>query len=174
MTPYAAFLRGVSPSNASMPALKAAFEAAGFTQVRTVLWSGNLVFQAPPAPPAALARRAEAAMERRLGSAFPAVVRPVEALRALLAADPYQGFRLAPGARRVITFLRQVPAAAPRLPVEQDGARLLRLEGLELFGAYVPSPRGPVFMRLIERALGKGVTTRTWETVKKVVAASER
>jgi hypothetical protein len=33
----AAFLRGVSPMNAKMPALKRAFEAAGFTQVETVL-----------------------------------------------------------------------------------------------------------------------------------------
>ena len=33
---FAAFLRGVSPMNAKMPQLKAAFEAAGFTEVKTV------------------------------------------------------------------------------------------------------------------------------------------
>jgi uncharacterized protein (DUF1697 family) len=174
MTPYAAFLRGVSPSNAKMPELRAAFEAAGFSDVRTVLSSGNLVFRAPRAGEPALARRAEAAMEQRLGTAFSAVIRPVDALRALLDSDPYQGFRLAPGAKRVVTFLRQAPKPAPALPVEQDGARILRLDGSEAFSAYVPSPRGPVFMQLIERTFGKSVTTRTWETVKKVVAASER
>ena len=31
MPRYVAFLRGVSPMNAKMPELKAAFEAAGFT-----------------------------------------------------------------------------------------------------------------------------------------------
>lgn len=45
LTRYAALLRGVSPMNARMPALKAAFEAAGFTDVRTVLASGNVVFR---------------------------------------------------------------------------------------------------------------------------------
>jgi uncharacterized protein (DUF1697 family) len=174
MTPYAAFLRGVSPSNAKMPELKAAFEAAGFADVQTVLSSGNLVFRAPRAGEPALARRAEAAMEQRLGTAFSAVVRPVEALRSLLDSDPYQGFRLAPGAKRVVTFLRQPPRPAPALPIELDGARILRLDGSEAFTAYVPSPRGPVFMQLIERTFGKRVTTRTWETVRKVVAASER
>jgi hypothetical protein len=98
----------------------------------------------------------------------------VEALRALLDSDPYQGFRLAPGAKRVVTFLPQPPRPAPALPVELDGARILRLDGSEAFTAHVPNPRGPVFMQLIGRTFGKGVTTRTWETVRKVVAASER
>src|ERR1041385_1159873 len=36
MPRYAAFLRGVMPMNCKMAALKAAFEAAGFTDVKTV------------------------------------------------------------------------------------------------------------------------------------------
>ena len=40
MKRYAAFLRGVSPMNAKMPELKKAFEAAGFTDVRTVRAGG--------------------------------------------------------------------------------------------------------------------------------------
>ena len=81
MKRYAAFLRGVSPMNASMPQLKQAFEAAGFTDVRTVLSSGNVVFSAPAAPTGQLERRAEAAMTRNLGHSFLTIVRPVEALR---------------------------------------------------------------------------------------------
>lgn len=46
MTRYVAFLRGVSPQNAKMPALKACFEAAGFEHVRTILGSGNVAFDA--------------------------------------------------------------------------------------------------------------------------------
>jgi hypothetical protein len=38
-----------------------------------------------------------------------------------------------------------------------------------VFTAYVPSSRGPVFMTLIEKTLGEALTTRTWDTVKKVV-----
>jgi uncharacterized protein (DUF1697 family) len=54
------------------------------------------------------------------------------------------------------------------LPVELEGARLLSVKGRDVFGAYVPSPKGPVFMSLIERTFGKEVTTRTWDTVAKV------
>ena len=46
MPRYAALIRGVSPMNCSMPKLKKAFEASGFGDVRTVLASGNVVFDA--------------------------------------------------------------------------------------------------------------------------------
>jgi uncharacterized protein (DUF1697 family) len=168
MPRYVAFLRGVSPMNAKMPELKKAFEAAGFTEVKTLLSSGNVVFAARGASEATLQRAAEAAMRERLGQAFLTIVRPVDALRELLASDPFRAFRLDPSAKRVLTFLRDEPAAKVKLPVEQDGARLLALHGRELFSAYVPSPKGPVFMTLIERTFGKDLTTRTWDTVAKV------
>jgi hypothetical protein len=57
------------------------------------------------------------------------------------------------------------------LPIARDGARILALDGLQAFSAYVPGPKGPVFMALIERTFGRDVTTRTWETVRKVCAA---
>src|SRR6266511_1638870 len=78
---YAAFLRGVSPMNAKMPELKKAFEVAGFADVRTVLSSGNVVFSAPAASESAIERKAEAAMQKCLGSAFPTIVRSIDALR---------------------------------------------------------------------------------------------
>ncbi len=168
MPRYAAFLRGVSPMNAKMPELKAAFEGAGFSDVRTVLSSGNVVFSARPAPEAALARRAEAAMEARLGKAFPAIVRDVEALRDLLASDPWAALRPAAGAKRVVTFLRGDPPRGVALPIARDGAAILGIVGREVLSAYLPSPDGPVFMSLIEKTFGKDVTTRTWDTVAKV------
>lgn len=170
MRRYAAFLRGVSPMNASMPELARAFERAGLAEVRTVRSSGNVVFDAPAAPETVLQRRAEVAMREHMGSAFLALVRPVEALARLLASDPYRGFRLPPGSKRVVTFLRQRPRARPALPVELGGARILRLAGAEIFSAYLPGPRGPAFMALIERTFGREVTTRTWDTVAKVAA----
>ena len=54
------------------------------------------------------------------------------------------------------------------LPIERHGARILSARNGEIFSAYLPGPRGPVFMTLIEENVGKEVTTRTWDTVKKV------
>ena len=168
MPEYAAFLRGVSPMNLRMPDLARALAATGFSDVRTLLSSGNAVFTARAASVPALERRAEQAMQATLGRSFLTIVRPVDALRALLASDPYAGARLPAGAKRVVTFLREPPGSPPALPVERDGARIVAMRGGELFSAYVPGPKGPTFMALIERTVGQAVTTRTWETVAKV------
>jgi len=168
MPRYAAFLRGVMPMNAKMPALRLAFEKAGFTEVRTVLGSGNVVFSARAASDRALQRKAEAAMQEELGRTFATIIRSIDELQALVAADPFSKYRLPADAKRIVTFLREGPARAPsRLP-EQDGARILQVSGREVFSSYVATPKGPVFMSLIEKTFGQDVTTRTWDTVKKV------
>jgi uncharacterized protein (DUF1697 family) len=164
---FAAFLRGVSPMNLKMADLKACLEGAGFRDVRTVLSSGNAVF-IDGGEAGEIERKAEDAMQERLGRRFLTIVRPVDHLREILAADPYRGFRLRTGAKRIVTFLREPPRSLPRLPIEVDGARILLVAGREAFSAYLPSPRGPVFMDLIERTFGKDVTTRTWDTVARL------
>jgi uncharacterized protein (DUF1697 family) len=171
MPRYAAFLRAVTPMNAKMPELKRCFEDAGFTEVRTLLSSGNVVFSARAASITALERKAEAAMKQRLGHSFMTLVRPLEALRQILEGDPYRSFPISPQAKRVVTFLRAAPPSKIALPVERDGARILCLKGSEAFSAYERTSRGPVFMTLIEKTFGKDVTTRTWETVIKVTSS---
>lgn len=166
---YAAFLRGVSPMNAKMPELKRAFESAGFSDVATLLSSGNVRFSARTAADAALQRKAEAAMTASLGRTFLTVVRSLDALRAVIDADPYAAYDLPSGSKRVVTFLREPHRGALALPIERDGARMLCMRGGEVFSSYIPGPNGPVFMALIEKTLGEAVTTRTWDTVKKAV-----
>ena len=171
MPRFVAFLRGVMPTNAKMPELRKAFERAGFTNVKTVLGSGNVIFDARSTSEAALTKKAEAAMAKYLGKSFPAIVRPMEALQRMIEADPFGKFRLAPKAKRVVTFLRKPQKTKPRLPIEFEGARILAMTKTEVFTAYVPHPTTPVFMTLIAKTFGKDVTTRTWDTVKKCATA---
>ncbi len=167
-TSYAAFLRGVSPMNVKMAELKKCFESAGFTDVRTVLASGNVVFTSAPAPQCALERRIEAAMAQHLDRTFTTFVRPISGLRALLVSNPYKSFSIPRGAKRVVTLLRRKAGPKLALPPEVAGAQIVCVRGTEAFSAYVPGPQGPVFMRVIEKTFGGDVTTRTWETLEKV------
>jgi uncharacterized protein (DUF1697 family) len=174
MPKFAALLRGVSPMNAKMPALKKAFEAAGFADVKTVLGSGNVVFASTGRSLPALEKKSEQAMQEELGKAFPTIVRAIDELEALLEKDPFAKFDLEPKAKRVVTFLRNEPKAKLKLPIALDGAHILLVRERAVFSAYVPSPKGPVFMSLIEKTFGKEVTTRTWETVRKIVKAAQK
>jgi len=152
------------PTNCKMPALKRAFEKAGFTNVVTVLGSGNVVFDARTTSVRALEKKAQEA------SGFPAFVRALGDLEKLLASDPYKGVPLAAQAKRIVTFVRHAPPADLELPIERDGARILRFAGGMVFSTYEPTPKGPVFMQIIGKAFGKEQTTRTWQTIEKVVS----
>lgn len=153
--------------NAKMPELKRCFESAGFTEVRTLLSSGNVVFNSRTASSDALARRLEKAMLAGLNRTFGLFIRPAKYLQDLLESDPFAKFDSSPKAKRVITFLRHAPESTMILPPSRDGARILKVAGTEAFCIYVPGPKGPVFMSLLERTFGKDITTRTVDTVRK-------
>jgi uncharacterized protein (DUF1697 family) len=154
-----------------MPELKRCFEDAGFTNVRTVLSSGNVIFDARSSSHAALESKAEACMQAALGRTFYTVVRSTEFLQALLETDPYAAFALPAHAKRVVSFLRAQYGATLALPIESDGAQILSMVGREVFTAYVRSEKGPVFMTLLEKTFGTEITTRTLDTVKKCALA---
>ena len=108
-------------------------------------------------------------LQKHLGKPFMTIVRSVDSLTQLLATDPYRAFRVK-DAKRIVTFLREPPQAKVVLPIERDGARVLAMKGCDVFTAYLPTPKGPVFMTLIAKTFGKDVTTRTWDTVTKCAA----
>lgn len=167
MPRFVALLRGVSPQNAKSAELKRAFESAGFANVRTVLSSGNVVFDTRARTVSKLERAAEDALQASMGQTFYTIVRPLAHLEELLAGDPFVAHALPAGAKRVVSFLRE--PCTPRIPLPYviGDARVLSLVGREAFSAYVPTGNDPVFMRMIEQAFGKNITTRTWETVRK-------
>lgn len=159
--------------NLRMADLKRCLEDEGFKDVRTLLSSGNVVFSVDNVPGRALEDRIESSLRRRLGREFPTLVRSMEHLRKLINSAPYARFGLSSKHKRVVTFLRTVPKHRVALPLALDGSQILDVTQREVFSAYTPSPRGAVFMTLIEKTFGKDITTRTWDTVLKVLAALE-
>lgn len=155
------------PTNAKMPELKRAFQVAGFTEVRTLLGSGNVLFSAPRSSQATLERKAEAAMQETIGRSFLTFVRPIDYLRDMLESDPFGRFVVKPVEKRVVTFLKRPAAVRIKVPVTLGAARILAHEGTEVYTAYQPGAATPEFMTLIEKTCGKDVTTRTWDTVTK-------
>lgn len=153
-----------------MEALRAAFEHAGFTDVLTVLGSGNVVFGCGATDLEAIAARAEAAMKAGLGRSFTPYVRTLDALAELVARDPFARFVVPQGAKRDVTFLpRTLPDT--KVPEPIDGAAILAIEGAHAFSFHVPRhPEGPVFMKLFARTFGEQCTTRSWDTLLKVLA----
>jgi uncharacterized protein (DUF1697 family) len=151
-----------------MPELRKAFVRAGFTDVRTVISSGNVVFTAPKSSDKSLQKKCEKAMHDSLGKSFLTIVRSVDELQEMLAGDPYLEFGVSAKAKRIVTLLLDPPTANPKLPIELHDATIHAATDRVVYSSYLPTPKGPVFMTLIEKTFGKDVTTRTWETIKRV------
>ncbi len=171
---HVAFLRGINVGRAkrvAMADLRALVEGLGYRDVRTLLNSGNVVFTAPRASPAAVAARIEAALAERLGLASRVTALAAEELAAAVAGNP-----LVAGDRDPSRLL---------VAVSGDSEGLRRLaplagedwspEALALGArvAYLWCPAGVLEIRLPEavgRALGDAVTTRNWATMTKLDA----
>ena len=171
MARFVAFLRGVMPTNAKMHELKAAFESARFTNVKTILGSGNVVFDTSVLVEAEIEAMAEEAMEKTLGRPFYTIVRPSSYLQTLVASDPYTSAGIPQNAKRVVSFMRTIQKPRMPLPLAEHHATVFLASNREVFTAYLPTDKGPVFMGLIERAFGSNVTTRTLNTVVRCASA---
>jgi uncharacterized protein (DUF1697 family) len=159
MPRYVAFLRGVSPLNARMPELKRCFERSGFSDVKTVLSSGNVAFTARSTSPRSLERKAEAAMEKELGRSFRTIVRAIEELAALLA-DEDRGAE----ARELLAAALRHPSASR---ATRDRAERLLAEGLgqsseDETADFRDEPARPV-ETLVDRLLQRGQAVQARE-----------
>ena len=173
MPKYAALLRGVMPTNCKMAELKKALEAAGFTDVKTVISSGNAVFSTRKAPEKSIARKAEAAMQKVMGRSFMTIVRSIDDLQAVLDRDYFATVKLPPNAKRNVTFLSEPPKGKPKFPVSLKGGSIVGMEGDVSYTYYVPGLADPSFMTLIDKTFDRNCTTRTWETVGRIVKAAQ-
>ncbi|MBI4920889.1 MAG: DUF1697 domain-containing protein [Devosia nanyangense] len=175
MTRYAAFLRGVNLGKRTVKSaeLKAAFEALGLENVKTLLASGNVLFDAKAGKD--LQARIEAGLETQVGFAVGTVLRSIDELRAMASADPFDGRTEDVGQKLyVMLFAEPLPKTLALKGVAGDydvipgGEREIYLIGYRKpDGTY--SAGG---LLLIEKQLPKGrlVTTRNWNTILKAIA----
>ena len=174
MARYVAFLRGINVGGNAlikMADLAKAFASLGFTNVRTVLASGNVVFEASDTK-AASAPVIEGKLEKAFGKKVGVILRSAEEMQRMLKTDPFKGIAVTPETRRYVTFLSAPPASKLKLPYRspEEDFRILRLSGGALFSVLQLSPaRGTTgYMSILEKAYGKAITTRNWNTVGKI------
>ncbi len=178
MTLQIALLRGVNVGGrrmVSMADLRAFLEALGLRDVRTLLQSGNALFESPKATGAKLERllEEEAAKRLRLETAF--FTRTAAEWDEAIAANPFPEEAERDPARLLMMALRSTPAAGAEkaLRAAITGRERVRCAGRH---AYLVYPDGAGTSRLtidvIEKHLGSRGTARNWNTVRKLAAAA--
>jgi len=156
MATYVALLRGIMPTNPNMKGerLKACFESLGFTNVATVIASGNVVFESPSKDVKSLEAKTERALPEKLGFTSTTIIRSREELEKLVRKAPFKGVNDERPNYLIVTFFKDSRAELCRV-INRD------------------QQRGPQFMAQIEKEHGKAVTTRTWKTVGRILKKIE-
>ena len=171
---HVAFLRGVGgPKPAAGDELKACLGAAGYDRVRPVMATGNVIFglgrkRKPPEEDALSSLIAE-----HFGYTLPAILRPADAVAAMVSEDPFAGIDHGKLTRFVALLAADAPAATSFPdPPRGAGYRLVdRRERDLLFVIDRAVVKTPDLMGKLERAFDKRLTTRNWSTMEKVAAA---
>ena len=174
MTRHVAFLRGVNLGKRSVKSadLKAAFEAMGFAGVKTLLASGNVVFEADPA--AVQQTAIESALEAAFGFPIGTVLRRGDEIAAMIDSDPFGRVPEGADVKRYVMLFDVSPVPRPALvgvPGDFDVTRIDERE-IYLLAYRLENGRYGEGMDGIEKQLGKGllVTTRNWNTIIKAAA----
>jgi uncharacterized protein (DUF1697 family) len=153
--------------------LRGVFEQLGFSAVRTVISSGNVLFEADAADAGALEARIEQALPERLGFGSTTIIRSRDELRALVDADPFAGVEVGPQTVLNVTFLRHPPLLDVEYPhtPQGKGYTLLAVHDRALCSVVHGSGAGTSdLMTWLQRRLGSEMTTRTYRTVGRILA----
>jgi uncharacterized protein (DUF1697 family) len=179
MPAFVALLRAVNlgPHNKiSMADLKTLAEGCGLSGVKTLLQSGNLVFEVKGKTPAALEKVLEGALANELGLKTPVVVRSAAEWRAALAENPFPKEAKSDPSHLLVMPLKAKceKAALAELVKVIPGREQVKLGGQQLYLVY-PDGIGEskLTSALIEKKIGVSGTARNWNTAQKIAALLE-
>jgi len=176
VTRYIGLLRAINlggHNQVPMPALRELLTHLGFTEPRTLLQSGNIVFGCDRRRAAGLERVLEAEVEQRLKVATDFFVRTAEEWQEIVARNPFLKEAERDPSHLVVMVLKDPPSGQEvrDLQAAVTGSEVVRADGRH---AYIVYPDGIGRSRLtnalIEKKLRTRGTGRNWNTVLKLDA----
>ena len=171
---FVALLRAVNVGGrwVSMAELRAAVKSLGYTNVRTLLQSGNVIFSSSRRG-AAIERDLELAVLRRFGFETPIMVRSAAELDAVVSANPFSAEAKRDPGHLIVVFLKSNAGAKEEKALRAAivGRERVLLRGKTLYVVYPDGVgRSKLTASLIDRHLGTSGTARNWNTVTKLRA----
>lgn len=172
---YVAFLRGINVGGhhkVPMADLRKEMERLNCENVVTLLNTGNIIFEAKSDEIRNLEKMISAHLEKVFGFPIPVIIRTSEAILKMLTNDPFQVIPvITKDIRLYVSLLRKAPTAALQLPwtSENQAFQIINISANTIFSvldlSVTKTPKG---MENLERYFGKDITTRNWNTIKRV------
>jgi uncharacterized protein (DUF1697 family) len=175
MTHYISILRGINVGGKRkilMADLKALYEKLGFSEVKTYIQSGNVIFKAQKQEGHQLAQKISEAIEEKYGFEVPVIVRTKEEMERTLSANPFLNQEDTVIENLHLTFLSDLPVEEKLEKIKSidhspDQFHIIRKD-VFIFcsGKYHQTKLSNTFF---EKKLKVNATTRNWKTAKKLL-----
>ncbi len=177
---YAAFLRGINVGGRNpikMDVLRKAFASQGFKNVKTILASGNAIFEASMAKEQSIAGKIEKCIKETFGKDIGVIVRFLDDIRRLVDADPFAGIKPTAQTRLYVTFLPEKLKGKPKIPVEYSGKgfNIVYTTSTEICThlELAAGVKSTDLMQFLNREFGRNITTRNWNTIARIMKACD-
>lgn len=176
MPTHVAMLRGINVSGhkvIKMDQLRASFAALGFSNIKTYVQSGNVVFEAAKDSAASLSKQIEEKILRDFGFSVPVFLKTAKELEEIIKRNPFLTDPAIDHSKLHVTFLSDTP---PKTALEQLQPLAIKPEQFHIMGReiYLYCPNGYGRTKLsnsaIEKKLSVGATTRNWTTTNTLLA----
>jgi len=174
MNRYVAFLRGINVSGhhkIPMVELRAEMEKLSFKNVVTILNSGNIIFDSASKDSEDFEKTISQHLEKTFGFPVPTIIRKSEMIYQLIDKNPFKDIVVTKDIRLYTSFLWKDIEAELQLPWtnEDNSHKIIAntnktvLSVLDL--SITSTTKG---MEVLERYFGKDITTRNWNTIKRI------
>lgn len=174
MTSYVVFLLGINVGgNRKVPMadLKALLEEHGYANVKTYLASGNVTLESEHKAEE-IGRNIGQLIERKFGFFVETIVHKKSNLRKILASEPFKDLEASSDIKPQITFAKEgLPA---NFCIPDDAMEVMTVcktgESYVCWALNLKKGGTADVMKVLTKALGKIITTRTWATLDKILA----
>ena len=173
MPSYISLLRGINVGGKQLPmaTLRTVYQSLGLTNVKTLLASGNAIFETDETDVVALTQQLESAIIAQFGFESKIVLRTFEELEAVVAHCPFSPKQLETPSKIAVVFLSALPieGGLDALRNANKGDEISQHKDRELYIFYGEGMgTSKLTTNLIEKHLKVVGTARNWNTVLKL------
>jgi uncharacterized protein (DUF1697 family) len=173
---YVAFLRGINNigrKKVKMDELKRIFETIGFNNIKTILASGNIIFDTTMTETSTLVTEIEKQLEINLGYKVNVVLRTLDELHLLVKSNPFSRIKITPRTKLLLTLLSEKPMSRLKVPYKSpdNDFIIIQITSNEIYSVVnlLPNKRPYRIISFLEKEFGNRITNRNWNTILKII-----
>lgn len=171
---YVAFLRGINVGGhhkVPMVELKKELQKLELENVVTLLNSGNIIFDSSCENISILEKKISEHLKIYFGFPIPTIIIKFEMIYELLSKNPFKDVKLTNNIRLYVSFLYENDKSELKLPWKSSDKSyeiIKKIDKIILSVLDLSVSKTPKAMGALEKYFGKDITTRNWNTIKRI------